>query len=311
MIHTTVLIRMRSKRTITSSQYWTVSVPRKELVEYLKSLKKLRKVSEGRKDISLIIGGNKYFSRMCGKDIVLVFITDIDENERDVNEKISGAAAAITNAIEEHSTGYVKDNYESLISDFVHSKLKIALVGEGGVGKTTTLHLLMGEQPPAQYIPTIALNMEVIENIHFANYSLVIWDFAGQERFRKLWKFYFSGSDIIFLLTDSTLRNVLLSKDMFSMIRRDAPNVPIIIIANKQDKANALDPSIIARIIGAECYPMVAIDLAYRESLLKLLLDTAAKHVNLSIPDVPAEEILRFTDEERIIEKLDELEGFA
>ena len=142
--------------------------------------------------------------------------------------------------------------------------------------------------------------MQRSENIYFANYSLVICDFAGQERFRKLWKFYFKGADIVFLLTDSTLRNILISKDMFRTIRQDAPNIPIVVIANKQDLPNALDSSIISRIIGAETYPMVAIDLTYRDDILRILLDTAAKHVKVHVPDLPAEELLKFIDEEEL-----------
>ena len=95
---------------------------------------------------------------------------------------------------------------------------------------------------------------------------------------------------------------MLISKDMYQMIRRDAPNVPIVVIANKQDKPNALDSSIIERIIGAETHPMVAIDLAYRDDMLRILLDTAARHVNVTIPDVPTDELLRFIDEEDIDE---------
>ena len=84
------------------------------------------------------------------------------------------------------------------------------------------------------------------------------------------------------------------------MIRRDAPHVPIVVIANKQDKPNALDPSIIERIVGAETHPLVAIDLTYRNDILKLLLDTAAKHVNIPIPNLPADDILRFTDDDEV-----------
>ncbi|NIW34421.1 GTP-binding protein, partial [Candidatus Bathyarchaeota archaeon] len=102
----------------------------------------------------------------------------------------------------------------------VTTRLKIALVGEGGVGKTTTLHLLLGDTPPLQYVPTIALNLETVENIRFGNYSLVLWDFAGQERFRTLWRFYFHGADVIFLVCDSTLRNVIISKDILKLIKR-------------------------------------------------------------------------------------------
>lgn len=288
---------MKSNRTIASSRYWTIEIPRKDITEYLTSRKELEKVSKGREDISLTVKKNKYFGRVVNNSTLLVFVADIDENDRSVNEKLIAATNALVEIIAYKNTTYVKKNYEKLINPFVHSKLKVALVGEGGVGKTTTLHLLMGKTPPTQYIPTIALAMEVIENIHFANYSLVIWDFAGQERFRKLWKLYFQGADIVFLLTDSTLRNILISKDMFQMIRRDAPHVPIIVIANKQDLPNALDSSIIERIIGAETYPLVAIDMVYRDDMLTLLLNTAAKHVNIPVPNLPPEELLRFTEE--------------
>ncbi|MFW9844643.1 MAG: ADP-ribosylation factor-like protein [Candidatus Thorarchaeota archaeon] len=297
MIHSTVLLRSKTGRTIATTQYWTTKVPRSHITKFLDARRELLKVAEGQKGISLNIGGNKYFAQNVSSDILLIFITDIDENDRNVTEKIEAAVKALDEIIEQKKLLFVKKNYEKLINPFVHSKLKVALVGEGGVGKTTTLHLLMGKRPPTQYIPTIALAMEVIENIHFANYSLVLWDFAGQERFRKLWKLYFQGADIVFLLTDSTLRNILISKDMFQMIRRDAPHVPIIVIANKQDKPNALDPSIIEQIIGAETHPLIAIDLAYRNDILKLLLDTAAKHVNIPVPDLPADDLLRFTDE--------------
>jgi small GTP-binding protein len=275
-----------------------VKVPRAHVLEYLETRSKLEKVSRGREDISITVEGNKYFGREVGDKYHLIFITDIDEADRSVNERVDSAAEALESVLNEKSYSYLRTHYDKIIRPFVHSKLKIALVGEGGVGKTTTLHLLMGKRPPEQYIPTIALGMEVIENIHFATYSLVLWDFAGQERFRKLWKLYFQGADVVFLLTDSTLRNILVSKDIFSMIRRDAPNVPIVVIANKQDLPNALDPSIIERLIGAETHPLVAVDLSYRDDILKILLDTAARHVNVQVPDVPPEELLEFIDEE-------------
>ncbi len=306
MIHSTVLLRTKSSRTIASTQYWTIKVPRKDIKEFLKARQELIKVAKGKKGISLNVSGNKYFGQNVSPDILLVFITDIDENDRMVTEKITAAAKALGEIVQQKKIPFVKNNYEKLINPFVHSKLKVALVGEGGVGKTTTLHLLMGTIPPKQYIPTIALAMEEIDNINFANYSIVLLDFAGQERFRKLWKLYFLGADIVFLLTDSTLRNILISKDMFQMIRRDAPHVPIITIANKQDLPNALDPSIIERIIGAETHPLIAIDLAFRNSMLKILLDTVARHVNIPVPNLPIDDILRFTEGDIVSEEVEQ-----
>jgi small GTP-binding protein len=296
MIHSTLLIRRNSKRTIATTQYWTIKVPREDIVEYIEDLDKLENISKLDKHVSFNIGGNKFFNRECAEDIVVIFVTDIDANDRQIHAKIEEAAKALGKELKTQTATHIKDNYEDIIAPFVHSKLKIALVGEGGVGKTTTLYLLMGKQPPKQYIPTIALNMEIVEGIGFANYSLVIWDFAGQERFRKLWKFYFKGADIVILLTDSTLRNVILSKELFTIIRRDAPNVPIVIVANKQDLPNAMDPSIIEKLVGAETHPMVAIDISYRDKLLKVLLDIVAKYANLVVPDAAPDEVLRFSD---------------
>jgi len=281
-------------------------VPGSEIGEFLSAREHLKKGSNGCDGISLSIAGNKYYAREITSDLLLVFIADMDENEETVNEKISTAVNVFQEIIERKKIAYVKANYEKLINPFVHSKLRIALVGESGVGKTTTLHLIMGRRPPLQYIPALTLTMQVIENIHFANYSLVLWDFAGQERFRTLWKLYFQDADIVFLLTDSTLPNLSVSKEMFQMICFDAPNVPIIVIANKQDLPNALDPSIIERIIGAKTYPLVAIDMAYRDDILKLLLNTVAKHVNIPVPELPIEELLKFAAEEEFEKKVDE-----
>jgi len=299
MIHSTVLLRIKSKRPIASSQYWTRQVPKSTLNEFLSTREELGEVSTDSNDVSLSIGENKYYARQIPPDLLLIFIADLDENDISVNEKISTAANAFGEILRQKKIAYVRANYEKLINPFVQSKLKVALIGEWGVGKTTTLHLLLGKRPPTESTPTIALAVEVIENIHFANYSIVLWDFAGQERFGKLWKLYFQGADIVFLLTDSTLRNILVSKEMFQMIHSDAPHVPIVVIANKQDLPNALDPSIIERIFAVETYPLVAIDMAFRDDILKLLLNTVAKHVNIPVPKLPPEELLKFTDEVR------------
>ena len=298
MIHSTALIKAKSERIIATTEYWTVKVPLRDITEFLEGYQKLLNDAKESNCVSLIIGGNKYFTHEVIEDILLIFITDIEDDDRNVAEKIQEAANGIAEVLEQKPLTFVKDNYERLIHPFIHSKLKVALVGETGVGKTTSLHLILGKSPSVRLSPAITLGMDVIENIHFANYSLVFWDFEGQEQFRKLWKLYFQGADILLLLTDSTLRNIFISKDMLQTIKRDAPHVPIIVIANKQDLPNALDPSIIERMIGAETHPLVAVDFSSRHEILKLLLNTAAKHVNLLIPDLPAEELLRFTDDD-------------
>ncbi|MBS3795467.1 MAG: GTP-binding protein [Candidatus Thorarchaeota archaeon] len=299
MIHNTYLVKNPSGEIIAHSSYWPVEVREEQVDEFIETREEIREQSgsELTPELPLSIGNDKFMATEIESDLLLIFATDESEDESNIRDRLNEANKVLSDNLEK-GIDYIIENYEELIEDAVTTRLKIALVGEGGVGKTTTLHLLLGDSPPLQYVPTIALNLETVENIRFGNYSLVLWDFAGQERFRKLWKFYFHGADVIFLVCDSTLRNVIISKDILKMIRRDAPKVPVFAIANKQDKPKAMKPEVVKKILGIPTYPMVAIDKARREEMLRLLMNAAAQYVGVSVPDLPPSEVLTFVDAE-------------
>jgi len=296
VIHNTLLIRISTRKIIASSQYWPVDVAKEVLNEFISTREELRSEHDEISELPLIIGDHKFLGKDWIEDSVLVFVTDKGEDESNVYEKMDQALKALKKTFKKKGIEGVVENYEKLIEPSVTTRLKIALVGEGGVGKTTTLHLLLGETPPLQYVPTIALNLETVENIRFGNYSLVLWDFAGQERFRTLWRFYFHGADVIFLVSDSTLRNVIISKDILKLIKRDAPKVPVFALANKQDKPTAMKPEVVQKILGIPTYPMVAIDIARRDEMLRILMTAASQYVGVALPDLPASELLKFTE---------------
>jgi small GTP-binding protein len=298
LIIKTYLIRISTGQILATSEYWPIEVPEAEIREFLRTRSEIKDSSPDTfTELPLIIDDNKYMAAEVVDDLLLVFVTDTREDERAITDKLRDGAAAIKNRIVQSSLETMLNEYDFAIESSIITKLKIALVGEGGVGKTTTLHLLLGDTPPTQYVPTIALNLETVENIRFGNYSLVLWDFAGQERFRKLWRFYFHGADVIFLVCDSSLRNVIISKDILKLIRRDAPKVPLFGIANKQDMPNVMKPEVVQKILGVPTYPMVAIDKSRRDEMLRILMDAAAAYVGIALPDLPARQLLRFTDQ--------------
>ncbi len=297
MIHNTLLVRISTKEVLASTQYWPVEVPEEKILEYLSTREEIRTTHGA--DVSempLIVGDMKFMADDWLEDALLVFVTDKGEDERNITEKLETAVKVLRRKLEKDGLQAVVDSYEKLIEPCVITRLKIALVGEGGTGKTTTLNLLLGETPPLQYVPTIALNLETVENIRFGNYSLVLWDFAGQQRFRTLWRFYFHGADVIFLVCDSSLRNVIISKDILKLIRRDAPKVPVFALANKQDLPNAMKPEVVQKILGVPTYPMVAIDKNRRDEMLGILMTAAAQYIGVVLPDMPASELLQFTE---------------
>jgi small GTP-binding protein len=289
MIYSTILLNAKNRRKIASSEYWAEPIPRKIINQYLSQLEILTEKSERSKYKPVALGDYKFYSRECGKGII-IFVTDHDESDEDAINKINRAARTLRVVLDKQPTKYVKTNYEEIISRFIQSRFVIALVGQIGVGKTSLLHLLMGKPPPETHIPTIAVNTEVIEDIKFANYELVIFDFAGREAAGKLWDFSFT--DMIFLLTDSTLKNIIASKSIFTEILSEYPEMPIVLVANKQDTPNSLDPTAISKVMGSDSHAMVAIDLAYRENLLQLLVNVLLEHFDLEVPNIPAEELL-------------------
>ncbi|MFW9830398.1 MAG: ADP-ribosylation factor-like protein [Candidatus Thorarchaeota archaeon] len=103
----------------------------------------------------------------------------------------------------------------------------------GGVGKTALVTLLNGGVPSTSYVPIIAIDIQKIEGARIGTYEISTWDFAGQDRFRRLWELYFRGSRIILLVTDSTLENVLNSKGIIDLIRRKDIAAQLLAIANK------------------------------------------------------------------------------
>jgi small GTP-binding protein len=289
MIYSSILLNAKNRRKIASSEYWAEPIPRKFINQYLAQLEALIEKSERMKYKPVTLDSYKFISRDCG-DGIIIFVTDLDESDEDVVNKINRAAKSLRWLMSTHSTKYVKTNYEKIIARFVQSQFVIALVGQIGVGKTSLLHLLMGKPPPEIHVPTIAVNTEVIEDIKFANYELVIFDFAGREAAGRLWDF--SSTDMIFLLTDSTLKNIIASKSIFTEILAEFPEMPIILLANKQDTPNSLDPSAISKVMGLDSHAMVAIDLAYRNDLLQILVKTLSDYFNLDIPDLPVEQLL-------------------
>ncbi len=289
MIYRTILLNAKNRRKIASSEYWTKPIPRKIINQYLSQLDNLIQKSDRFKYKPIVVGDYKFVSRECGSCII-IFVTDHDESDEDVSSKINRAASSIRLILSKQKTNYVKANYEQIISRFIQSRFVIALIGQIGVGKTSLLNLLMGKPPPEIHVPTIAVNTEIIDDMKFANYELMVCDFAGREAAGKLWDFSFT--DMIFLLTDSTLKNIIASKSILTEILDEYPEMPIIVFANKQDSPNSLDSSAISKVMGFTSYAMVAIDLAYRNRLLQVLIEVLSEHFELDVPDIPVEQLL-------------------
>ena len=143
---------------------------------------------------------------------------------------------------------------------------KVAFIGAPRVGKTTLLSLLTGGDLPKEYQPTIGLDFGKIQ---LGQHEFSLWDLAGQEQFAFLWEMFLKGTKLIFVVTDSTRKNIVLTKEIIEKTKECCKS--LICIANKQDLPEALKPDEIAEMLNIETYGVIAIDPEYR-AILELIL---------------------------------------
>jgi len=83
--------------------------------------------------------------------------------------------------------------------------MKLIIVGDSGVGKSTLLKMYCDHEFSESYISTIGVDFK-IKTIQVNNklIKLQIWDTAGQERFRSITNSYYNGTHAIMLVFDLT-----------------------------------------------------------------------------------------------------------
>ena len=109
--------------------------------------------------------------------------------------------------------------------------------GDGGVGKTTMLHKYVKGIFIESLQMTIGLDFFLKKmSIDAKNFTLQIWDFSGQERFRFLHDSYVNGADVGVLLFDLTRTFSLKNIPYWANILRSMDyQLPLILVGTKYD----------------------------------------------------------------------------
>jgi Ras-related protein Rab-7A len=120
--------------------------------------------------------------------------------------------------------------------------LKVIILGDSGVGKTSLMNQYVNKKFSNQYKATIGadfLTKEVM--VDDRTVTLQIWDTAGQERFQSLGVAFYRGADCCVLAFDVTnpnsFKNLDSWHDEFLIQARpsDPDNFPFVVLGNKID----------------------------------------------------------------------------
>ena len=140
----------------------------------------------------------------------------------------------------EKGTSAFLDSLPSLSKEDFH----IVMIGLDGGGKTTALYRLKFDQY-MNTVPTVGFNCERVKGTLGKSKGLtfLIWDVGGQEKIRPLWRSYTRCTDgIIFVVDSSDEDNLDEAKVELwrTMKYQDNKDIPLLVLANKQDLQAAL-----------------------------------------------------------------------
>lgn len=117
---------------------------------------------------------------------------------------------------------------------FSKKEAKVLMLGLDAAGKTTILYQLkLGVT--VETIPTMGF---VYESIQHKNFKLSVWDVAGQDSLRSLWKHYYQNTKAVIFVVDSS------DKERIDLARNELHNIindeelkdaVLLLLANKMD----------------------------------------------------------------------------
>lgn len=126
---------------------------------------------------------------------------------------------------------------------------RILMVGLDAAGKTTVLFKLkLGETVTT--IPTIGFNVETVQ---YKNINFTVWDIGGQERIRRLWRHYYTGTNGLIFVVDANDHDRVdeAKEELHAILREDEMrDACLLVMANKQDCPNAITSAELSHALG-------------------------------------------------------------
>ncbi|MHA2365510.1 MAG: Rab family GTPase, partial [Candidatus Hodarchaeales archaeon] len=118
------------------------------------------------------------------------------------------------------------------------SDIKVTVIGEGGVGKTSLIRRWCEGKFNRSYVATLGVDItDKIINVDDKVFKMVMWDIAGQQLYQQYRMAFYKGTNGIIIVCDITRLESLEAlpswkKEVEKYVNRELPSV---LLANKSD----------------------------------------------------------------------------
>ncbi len=122
-------------------------------------------------------------------------------------------------------------------------RIKVVIIGDGGVGKTSLMRCYLGYGFNPKYLKTIGANFYSKkinysdDRINDLSIQLVVWDLAGQPRFNEVRGVYYRGSKAAVVVFDVTNRKSFenIENWLKEFWKNMNEKLPVVLVGNKID----------------------------------------------------------------------------
>lgn len=135
----------------------------------------------------------------------------------------------------------ISGSVETAPSDAQGIRIKLVVVGDGAVGKTSLLIRCSTGEFPSDYLPTVFENYAAQMKFGSELIILHLWDTAGQEEYDRLRPLSYPKTDVM-LLCFSTISPTSfdsIKQKWWPEVHHYIPNIPYILVGTKIDLRDA------------------------------------------------------------------------
>jgi small GTP-binding protein len=252
------------------------SVVKKFLLKYSRERETKKQDIDPIKDVIM----NQYMLIYLVKDdLMFLMITDLHDSKKDMELILAKLSTSLDDfKFGEPLSKIQKENLEQHITKILFSQIKIALIGKDDVGKSAIFNQLEGE---ISYSHSKRVMRSKLILSGSTDLKIYLLDYIGTEDYSPQWPNLLRGIHIILIVVDSTVENVLSTKRLFlNLVKKAKPDALILGIANKQDQPNALEASLVKKMLDIDdVFPLSMYRLTNIKSLENIFLHAVKKYL--------------------------------
>ncbi|NWX38799.1 ARL10 protein, partial [Steatornis caripensis] len=125
---------------------------------------------------------------------------------------------------------------------------QVLVLGLDGAGKSSVLHYICSQTAREHIAPTHGFNSA---QLYVEGLEMDLLEVGGSQNLRAYWPHYLSEAHVLVFVVDSVDRSRLLTarEELHALLAME-PRLPLVVLANKQDKSDALSTAELCEELG-------------------------------------------------------------